>query len=89
MSVGYFWWQGAETFGAMIDYWLYTNDSSYNPTTAQALAFQAGSDKDYFPQNQTFDEGNDDQQFWAMAALTAVESGFVPPPDTAVNTGSS
>ena len=76
-------------FGALIDYWMYTGDSSYNPTTAEALAFQAGENSDYFPRNQTFDEGNDDQAFWAMAALTAAEMKFESPPKTSVNTLSS
>ena len=72
-------------FGAMIDYWVYTGDDSYNEVVAQALAFQGGENKDFFPQNQTFDEGNDDQAFWAMAALTAAEMKFEDPPKTAVN----
>ena len=76
-------------FGAMVDYWMYTGDSSYNDVVAQALAFQAGEQKDYQPRNQSFDEGNDDQAFWAMAALTAAEMKFETPPKTAVNDGLS
>lgn len=76
-------------FGSLIDYWMYTGDTTYNTVTAQALAFQAGDDKDYKPRNQSFDEGNDDQAFWAMAALTAAEMKFETPPSTAVNSGLS
>ena len=76
-------------FASMVDYWSFTGDSSYNPTTAQALAFQGGPDKNYLPTNQSFDEGNDDQAFWAMAALTAAELKFDNPPKTDVNSGAS
>ncbi|KAL9055106.1 MAG: hypothetical protein Q9162_003776 [Coniocarpon cinnabarinum] len=86
---GYFWWEGGEMFAAMIDYWVYTGDTTYNDVTAMALAFQGGDNKDFFPQNQTFDEGNDDQAFWAMAALTAAESKFQDPPKTTINSGLS
>jgi len=34
------------------------------------------------PQNQTKTEGNDDQGFWGMAAMTAAETNFDNPPDS-------
>lgn len=40
----------------MVEYWYYTNDSTYNDVTAQALQFQVGDDEDYMPANQTKDE---------------------------------
>lgn len=68
-------------FGTMIDYWFYTGDETYNDVTTQAMLHQAGEDRDYMPQNQTRTLGNDDQGFWAMAAMTAAENVFPNPPE--------
>jgi mannan endo-1,6-alpha-mannosidase len=46
----------------------------------QALQFQVGKDHDYLPANQSKDEGNDDQVFWAFAAMDAAELKFPDPP---------
>lgn len=67
-------------FGAMIDYWHYTGDTTYNDVVSQALLFQVGPNDDYMPPNQTFDMGNDDQAFWAISALSAAEANFPNPP---------
>ncbi|KAK2603496.1 mannan endo-1 [Conoideocrella luteorostrata] len=67
-------------FGTLIDYWHLTGDSSYNDATMQAMVHQAGTTKDFMPKNQTRTEGNDDQGFWAMAAMTAAENKFPDPP---------
>lgn len=64
----------------MIDYWAYTNDTSYVPTVQQALLAQVGPDNNYMPPAYDASLGNDDQAFWAMAVLAAVEYGF-PVPD--------
>ncbi|KAI0814618.1 cell wall glycosyl hydrolase [Xylaria sp. FL0064] len=78
----YFWWEAGAMFGTMIDYWFYTNDTSYIDVTTQALLHQVGDDKDFMPTNQTRTLGNDDQGFWAMAAMSAAENNFPnPPPD--------
>jgi mannan endo-1,6-alpha-mannosidase len=66
-------------FGALIDYWAYTGDSQYNDITFQALQHQVGDDADFMPTNQTRSLGNDDQGFWAMAAMTAAEMNFTNP----------
>ncbi|KAI0378608.1 glycoside hydrolase family 76 protein [Hypomontagnella monticulosa] len=76
----YFWWEAGAMFGTMIDYWFYTGDDTYNAVTTQAMLHQAGEDKDYMPQNQTRTLGNDDQGFWAMAAMSAAENNFPNPP---------
>lgn len=76
----YYWWEAGALFGAMINYWHYTGDDTYNPVTTQALLFQVGPHNDYMPPNQTSDMGNDDQAFWGMAALAAAEFNF-PNPD--------
>ncbi|KAI1108620.1 cell wall glycosyl hydrolase [Nemania sp. NC0429] len=78
----YFWWEAGAMFGTMIDYWFYTGDESYVDVTTQAMLHQVGDDKDYMPRNQTRTLGNDDQGFWAMAAMSAAENNFPnPPPD--------
>jgi mannan endo-1,6-alpha-mannosidase len=56
-----------------------TGDPSYNPATVQAISWQAGENGEFMPENQTKDEGNDDQVFWAFAAVTAAELKFPPP----------
>jgi mannan endo-1,6-alpha-mannosidase len=67
-------------FGSLIDYWYYTGDDTYNAITSQALLHQAGPNADYMPQNQTKTLGNDDQAFWALAAMSAAEANFPNPP---------
>jgi mannan endo-1,6-alpha-mannosidase len=42
----------------------------------------AGTPADGMPDNQTLAVGNDDQGFWAMAAMLAAEHSFPDPPDT-------
>ncbi|KAI0457063.1 glycoside hydrolase family 76 protein [Xylaria acuta] len=76
----YFWWEAGAMFGTMIDYWFYTGDESYIDVTTQAMLHQTGDDKDYMPTNQTRTLGNDDQGFWAMAAMSAAENNFPNPP---------
>ena len=76
----YYWWEAGAMFGTLIDYWYYTGDTTYNDVTSQALLFQVGPDKDFMPPNQTTTEGNDDQGFWAMAAMSAAELNFPDPP---------
>lgn len=73
-------------FGTLIDYWAFTGDDTYNNETYQALQHQMGDDDDYMPTNQTLTEGNDDQGFWAMAAMTAAEQNFLNPNSTSLAT---
>ena len=68
-------------FGSLIDYWYYTGDTSFVETTKQGMLFQAGPYADYMPPNQTRTEGNDDQAFWALAAMSAAETNFSNPPE--------
>ncbi|GJC89229.1 mannan endo-1,6-alpha-mannosidase DCW1 [Colletotrichum liriopes] len=78
-------WEAGAMFGTLIDYWWLTGDESYNDITTQALLHQAGDDDDYMPQNQTLTEGNDDQGFWAMAAMSAAEHKYPNPPKAVFN----
>ncbi|KAH8647888.1 cell wall glycosyl hydrolase [Xylariales sp. PMI_506] len=75
----YYWWEAGAFFGAYIDYWAFTGDDTYNNVTFEALQHQTGDDGDFMPSNQTLTEGNDDQGFWALAAMTAAEMGFQNP----------
>ncbi|KUI52778.1 Mannan endo-1,6-alpha-mannosidase DCW1 [Cytospora mali] len=76
----YYWWEAGALFGTMVDYWFLTKDESYTDVITQALLHQTGDDRDYMPANQTRTEGNDDQGFWAMAAMSAAENKFPNPP---------
>lgn len=71
-------------FGILVDYWAFTGDTSYVDVTFEAMQHQIGDDGDFMPQNQTLTEGNDDQGFWALAAMTAAEMGFKDPDTTGV-----
>ncbi|KAI8956820.1 glycoside hydrolase family 76 protein [Daldinia sp. FL1419] len=75
----YYWWEAGAMFGTLIDYAAFTGDKTYNDITFQALQHQVGDDADFMPSNQTKSEGNDDQGFWAMAAMTAAEMNFTNP----------
>ena len=76
----YYWWESGAMFGALIDYWRYTGDSTYNDMISKAMLWQASLARDFMPPNQTKSEGNDDQAFWGITALMAAESGFPDPP---------
>jgi mannan endo-1,6-alpha-mannosidase len=67
-------------FGTLVDYWYLTGDDTYNEITTEALLFQVGPNNDYMPPNQTKTEGNDDQAFWALAAMSAAENKYPDPP---------
>ncbi|KAK2806785.1 hypothetical protein FQN50_005647 [Emmonsiellopsis sp. PD_5] len=75
----YYWGQGAILFNALVDYWHYTEDSTYNKVVKQALLHQVGQNYDFMPANQSRTEGNDDQAFWALTALSAAEYSFDAP----------
>lgn len=77
----YYWWEAGAMFGAMVDYWYFTGDAQYNDLTTQALLWQVGPDNDYMPPNATKSEGNDDQAFWGMAAMSAAENNYPNPPE--------
>ncbi|THW74833.1 mannan endo-1,6-alpha-mannosidase [Aureobasidium pullulans] len=72
----YYWWEAGGMFGHMINYWYYTGDDYYNSIVSTAIQFQVGTGDDFLPANQTKDEGNDDQVFWAFTAMDAAELNF-------------
>ncbi|MCJ1381010.1 hydrolase 76 protein [Xylographa soralifera] len=75
----YYWWEAGAIWGAMIDYWHYSNDSTYNDVVTQALLSQISPTEDFMPPAEAGQEGNDDQFFWAAAAMTAAERNFTTP----------
>ncbi|KAL2005198.1 hypothetical protein VTN00DRAFT_3048 [Thermoascus crustaceus] len=78
----YYWWEAGAMFGALIDYWFYTGDSTWNDITTQGMLWQASPTANFMPPNQSKTEGNDDQAFWGIAAMSAAERNFPnPPPD--------
>lgn len=79
----YYWWECGAMFGALIDYWKYTGDSTYNSMVSEGLQFQIGPDQDYMPPNASQYMGNDDQGFWALSAMSAAETNFDTPPTNA------
>ena len=50
----------------------------------QAMTHQAAPSKDFMPTNQSRTLGNDDQGFWALAAMSAAENVFPNPPSDQV-----
>ena len=76
----YYWWEAGAMFNALIDYWFYTGDETWNNITMQGMVWQAGSTGTFMPANQTMTEGNDDQVFWGFAAMSAAERNFPNPP---------
>jgi mannan endo-1,6-alpha-mannosidase len=76
----YYWWEAGAMFGALIDYWFYTGDDTWNNITTDAMLWQASPTANFMPPNQTKTEGNDDQGFWGIAAIAAAERNFPNPP---------
>ena len=49
----YYWWEAGAMFGSLIDYWFYTNDTTYNDIVMQAMMHQVGPNAAFMPPNQT------------------------------------
>lgn len=75
-DAGIYFWQSGVFMGSMIDYWHLTGDDTYNDAIQTGMLHQVGEDENFMPANQTRMMGNDDQCYWALAAMTAAESGF-------------
>jgi len=80
----YYFWESGLAWDSLINYQYLTGDTSYNELINDALTSQVGPDHDFMPPNQTKSEGNDDQAYWALAAMTATERGFPEPHDSNV-----
>ena len=76
----YYWWEAGAMWGAMIDYWSATGDSSYNDVTYEALVSQVSPTYDFMVPLRFGEMGNDDQAFWGFATMTAAEYDWQTPP---------
>ena len=76
----YYWWQSGATWAGLVDYTTYTGDYSLVPTITTALLAQKGPDENYIVTEHRFDTGNDDQAFWGLGLMSAIEGRF-PEPD--------
>ncbi|KAL1590309.1 hypothetical protein WHR41_01217 [Cladosporium halotolerans] len=81
----YYWWEAGAMFMNLVEYWFYTGDTTYNEKTTQAISHQAGpkGGESFVPSNQSKTEGNDDQIFWAFAAMQAAEYNYPAPTENA------
>lgn len=72
----WFWWLSGSGWTALLDYTVYTNDTSYQDALLAALSANFGEGYNLQPAEQQAWEANDDQMYWVYAALTALEYGF-------------
>ena len=72
----YYWWEAGAMFGGLVDYWAYTGDETYADEVGQAIVSPT---VDFMMANQHFDLGNDDQAFWALTAMSALEENLPVP----------
>ncbi|KAH3953610.1 mannan endo-1,6-alpha-mannosidase [Parastagonospora nodorum] len=77
----YYWWQAGAMFGTLLDYWHYTGDDQYNDMIREGLIHNFGENLDLMPSNQSKNEGNDDQVFWAFSMIAAAEYKLPDPPE--------
>jgi mannan endo-1,6-alpha-mannosidase len=76
----YYFYQAGVFMGAFVDYFRRTGDKTYNEIVERGVLFQTGKDDNFMPANQTKSLGNDDQCYWALAAMSAAEADFPDPP---------
>ncbi|RYP25216.1 hypothetical protein DL765_000097 [Monosporascus sp. GIB2] len=74
----YYWWNGAALWSSLLDHRNLAGDTTHDDSIMRGLLWQRGDD-DFLPANWTASVANDDQAFWAMAAILAAEAGFKDP----------
>lgn len=72
----YYWWNSGLALTSLLNYWAASGNETIAPFIRASLLHQASPTEDFMPANQTKSEGNDDQAFWGLAAMTAAELGF-------------
>ncbi|KAK5632626.1 hypothetical protein RRF57_008340 [Xylaria bambusicola] len=72
----WFWWLSGSGWTGLMDYTVYTKDTTYKADLLSALAKNVGPNFDFVPPEQAGWEANDDQAYWVYTALTAMEYGF-------------
>ncbi|CAI6334405.1 unnamed protein product [Periconia digitata] len=66
----FWWWESGSSIDALLNYGIATGDKTYEALAANTLLNQATGTNDFMTADAT---GNDDQAWWALAALTAAE----------------
>ncbi|KAF9690699.1 hypothetical protein EKO04_011493 [Ascochyta lentis] len=69
------WWQSGSAVDALLTYTSTTGDSQYATLLSNTLITEATGTNDFMTVHAT---GNDDQAWWALAALTAAETNLAP-----------
>ncbi|KAL9090645.1 MAG: hypothetical protein Q9159_001892 [Coniocarpon cinnabarinum] len=72
----YYWWESGAIWGGFIDYQVLTGDTTYQQDILNAIAAQVGPSYDFVVPEQA----NDDQAFWVLNAVAALEYDFPPLP---------
>ncbi|KAK6331413.1 hydrolase 76 protein [Orbilia blumenaviensis] len=72
----YAWWQHGAILGAYVDYWAMTGDTTYNANITIGWLNGVAPSLDLLPKEHAFDIGNDDQGFWSIMSMDAVERVF-------------
>lgn len=75
----WFWWLSGSGWTALLDYTVYTADTTHKAAILTALSDNLGPNLDFAPAEQASWEANDDQAYWLYGALTALEYGFDDP----------
>jgi mannan endo-1,6-alpha-mannosidase len=78
-SPDYYWWEAGAIWGGVIEYSTLIGDAAYDDTVVQALVANSGPNKDIILPWMKSQEGNDDQAFWALAFMSALEYKFKDP----------
>ncbi|CAO2649952.1 Nn.00g012440.m01.CDS01 [Neocucurbitaria sp. VM-36] len=69
----FWWWQSGIAIDALLTYSQTTGDKQYSALLQNTLLSQTTGTNDFMTRDAT---GNDDQAWWALAALTAAENGL-------------
>lgn len=72
------WWEGAALFLALLNYWHFTGDDTYNDQLSQGLEFQGGPNADYWTSNySSFLVGIRPIQIRKWVRGTGLMTGFI------------
>ncbi|KAI1823205.1 glycosyl hydrolase family 76-domain-containing protein [Xylaria intraflava] len=72
----WYWWLSGSGWTGIMDYIVYTKDTTHKADLMSALSKNVGPNFDFSPPSQAGWEANDDLAYWLYAALTAMEYEF-------------
>ncbi|KAF2690217.1 glycoside hydrolase family 76 protein [Lentithecium fluviatile CBS 122367] len=78
----HYWWFSGAVWGGLVEFTNIFDDNTYVKNIQQALTANYGPNNDIILPWKKDQEGNDDQAFWALAVMSALEYNF-PNPDNA------